>query len=432
MAAFARSVVAWLATAIGSIGLVAAVATPAGGQSPVTPARMTELVLDASGSMGGKLGDGAVKLDAARKAVDTLLGKLPDGAVVALRAYGHQSTTDKHDCRDTALLSPFGDLGAKRDALRKASAGLSARGYTPITLALGEAARDFPAGYQGEAVIVLVSDGKETCKGDPCALARDLARQNTRLVVHTVGFGVDGTTRQQLQCVAKAAGGRYFDAATTDELAASLAKAVETVRTVVVEKKGPGWLKVEGADVSGHEVTRADSAEVVGKLGHTQETMKLEAGVYNVTVAKSAWKSVEVEAGKTTVLKPARLQVMHAALAGHPVVDRETREVQALPGATQSLVALIPGDYDVMFGPQAWPVTLRPGETLKLEPGVVEVKRAELRGHAIRNPAGAEVARPSQSGSVVPLPPGSYQIELAGKPVAFTVGAGERVVFEVR
>ncbi len=432
MMACARRVAGWVATAIGSIGLVAALATPACGQSPAAPARLNELVLDASGSMGGKLGDGAVKLDAARMAVDTLLGKLPDGAVVALRAYGHQSTTDKHDCRDTALLSPFGDLGAKRDALRKATAGLAARGYTPITLALGEAARDFPAGFKGEAVIVLVSDGKETCRGDPCALARDLARQNARLVVHTVGFGVDETTRQQLQCVARAAGGRYFDAATTDELAASLGKAIETVRAVVVEKKGPGWLKVEGADVTGNEVTRADTGEVVGRLGHTNSTMKLEAGVYNVTVAKAVWKSVEVEPGKTTVLLPAKLHVLHASLRGHPVVDRETREEQALPGATQSVVALMPGDYDVMFGPLAWPVTLKPGETLKLDPGVVEVKGDELRGHAIRTKVGAEVARPSPSGSIVPLPPGSYQIDLAGKPVAFTVAAGERVVFEVR
>ncbi len=432
MTACARSVAGWVSAAIVSIGLVGVVAMPARGQAPTPAARMTELVLDASGSMGGKLGDGAVKLDAARKAVDALLGKLPDGAVVALRAYGHQSTTDKHDCRDTALLSSFGDLGAKRDALRRSTAALAPRGYTPITLALGEAARDFPAAYRGDAVIVLVSDGKETCKGDPCALARELARQNTRLVVHTVGFGVDETARQQLQCVARAAGGRYFDAATADELAAGLGKAVETVRTVVVEKKGPGWLRIEGADIAGHEVTRAGSGEVVGKLGHTQGTMQLDAGVYNVTVAKSVWKSVEIEAGKTTVLKLARLQVLHAAFAGHAVVDRETREVQALPGSTQSVVALMPGDYDVMFGRQAWPVTLRSGETLKLDPGVVEVKRAELRGHAIRNPAGTEVARPSQSGSVVPLPPGTYQIDLGGNPVAFTVAAGERVVFEAR
>lgn len=432
MTARARRGAGWLAAAFATIGLAGAVVLPARGQPPAAPGRMTELVLDASGSMGARLGDGVVKLDAARKAVDTLLARLPDTAVVALRAYGHQSTTDKHDCRDTQLLAPFGALGARRDALRGAATALAARGYTPITLALTEAARDFPAGHAGEAVIVLVSDGRETCRGDPCALARELARQNARLVVHTVGFGVDATARQQLQCVAKAAGGRYFDATNADDLAASLGKAVETVRTVVVEKKGPGWLKVEGADVTGNEVTRADSAEVVGRLGHTNSTLKLEAGVYNVTVAKSVWKSVEIEAGKTTVLRPAKLQVLHASLRGHPVVDRETREEQALPSSTQAVVALMPGDYDVMFGPLAWPVSLQPGETLRLDPGVVEVKGAGLRGHAIRTPAGTEVARPSQSGSIVPLPPGAYQIDLGGAPVAFTVAAGERVVFEVR
>jgi hypothetical protein len=402
------------------------------GAAQPAPARLTELVVDASGSMAGKLPDGTVKLDAARRAVDALLGRMPDSSIVALRAYGHQSPTERHDCRDTQLLSSFGALSGRRDALRGATAVLAARGYTPITHALGEAVRDFPAGFAGEAVIVLVSDGKETCKGDPCALARDLARQNTKLVVHTVGFGVDAAARQQLQCVARMAGGRYFDAATTDELAASLGKAVETVRTIVVERKGPGWLRVEGADVAGNEVARAETGVIVGRLGHTQEAIKLEAGLYNVSIGKSMWRSVEVEPGRTTVLKPARLEVRHASLAGHPIVDRETREVQAQPSSSQSVVALLPGDYDVMFGPVAWPVSLQPGEVKRLDPGVVEVRRASINGHAVRTPAGVEVGRPSQTGSVLPLPPGAYEIDLGGNAVAFTVVAGERVVFEVR
>lgn len=39
--------------------------------------------------------------------------------------------------------------------------------------------------------LVLVSDGKETCQGDPCVVAQNLADANVDLVIHTVGLGVN-------------------------------------------------------------------------------------------------------------------------------------------------------------------------------------------------------------------------------------------------
>jgi hypothetical protein len=41
---------------------------------------------------------------------------------------------------------------------------------------------------------------------------------------------------------------------------------LETSRTVKVEKTGPGWLEVKGADLSGHQITKADTCEKVGSL----------------------------------------------------------------------------------------------------------------------------------------------------------------------
>lgn len=45
-------------------------------------------------------------------------------------------------------------------------------------------------------------------------------------------------------------------------------------------------------DASGGEVTRAENGEVVGRLGHTNSTIKLEAGIYNVTVTKWACQTL--------------------------------------------------------------------------------------------------------------------------------------------
>ena len=172
-----------------------------------------------------------------------------------------------NDCQDTQFLVPFGPLSKNRGLIESQSKGLTARGYTPITRVISKGAEDFPADFQGDKIIVLVSDGKETCEGDPCALAQALAKKGMKLVIHTVGFGVDEAAKSQLECVARATGGRYFPAESTAELIKVLSQAVETARTIKVEQTGPGWLEVKGADLSGHQITKADTGGEGGVSG---------------------------------------------------------------------------------------------------------------------------------------------------------------------
>lgn len=70
------------------------------------PAASINIVLDASGSMAARLPSGERKIEAAKKAVAEVLAALPDADVVALRVYGHQSETSRHDCQDTAVVVP--------------------------------------------------------------------------------------------------------------------------------------------------------------------------------------------------------------------------------------------------------------------------------------------------------------------------------------
>ncbi len=74
------------------------------------------LILDASGSMNAKLPTGVSRISAARAAVGKIVEGLPPGTVLGFRAYGHQSPREKHDCNDTALLVPFGDIAAVKAA----------------------------------------------------------------------------------------------------------------------------------------------------------------------------------------------------------------------------------------------------------------------------------------------------------------------------
>ena len=169
--------------------------------------RAVALVLDASGSMKESLPDGVTRMDAAKRAIGKLVSTLPGETRLAFRAYGHQSPTNAKNCKDTALLSPFGSVEQVKDAVVAQANTLVPQGYTPISYALQEAANDLSSEEATVHTLVLVSDGQETCPGDPCAVAKASRRPDAKLVIHTVGAGVDKATREQLDCIAKAARG---------------------------------------------------------------------------------------------------------------------------------------------------------------------------------------------------------------------------------
>src|SRR5262249_37393612 len=66
--------------------------------------RSIAVVLDASGSMNTKLPDGQTRMEAAKAAVAELAGKLTDDTRLALRVYGHQSSPQQKNCKDSALV----------------------------------------------------------------------------------------------------------------------------------------------------------------------------------------------------------------------------------------------------------------------------------------------------------------------------------------
>ena len=98
---------------------------------------------------------------------------------------------------------------------------------------------------------MLVSDGKETCQGDPVLAAKALAAKG--ITVHTVGFIVDTAARGQLQAIARATGGTYFDAPVGPELPDTLKSALTACKKRVVTlppKPQPGKLRTTSRGLS--------------------------------------------------------------------------------------------------------------------------------------------------------------------------------------
>lgn len=178
------------------------------------PDRTYFFVLDCSGSMRGQV-DGREKFEIARGALREIVEGLPDGARVALRAYGHRYfAIDEKANEDSELLVPPGPLD--RGKFEATLARLRPKGKTPLAFSVAQTARDL----RGPTTVILLTDGGEDTipRGDPVAAAEKLGgRDGVRLRVVGLDIGRPDWTRQ-LRAMADAAGGTYTPAGDRAEL----------------------------------------------------------------------------------------------------------------------------------------------------------------------------------------------------------------------
>ncbi|PTQ55623.1 MAG: D-amino acid dehydrogenase large subunit [Candidatus Carbobacillus altaicus] len=193
---------------------------PEYGKIPYRAQVNIEVILDASGSMKETIG-GKTKLALAKEAMETLVRSLPKEANVALRAFGHRpQPTKEASCRFSELLYPFGSYSADRFAA--ALGEIEAAGWTPLAYSIERAGEDFRP-YQGEGytnIVVIVSDGAETCGGDPLNAAEALKGSAIQPYFHIIGFDVDAEGKKQLSALAERVGGIYRDARNLAEIQA--------------------------------------------------------------------------------------------------------------------------------------------------------------------------------------------------------------------
>jgi len=230
--------------------------------------RAVEIVVDASRSMWGRM-HGKPKMTVAKDILQDVSYWFPEDLELALRAYGSSSPSESANCADSTLLVPFG--GDNREAIRAAIDGLRPTGQTPIAYALNQAARDFGA-LQDDRALVLVTDGIESCGGDPIQAARDLREQG--IMVHLIGFGFGNAADEDtasLQAVANASGGRYVTAGSAEELKAALVQTVATPFSVFND----------------------DTEVASGSLG-SNDAIYLPEGDYRVELNSSPPQSVQI------------------------------------------------------------------------------------------------------------------------------------------
>jgi Ca-activated chloride channel family protein len=177
------------------------------------------VILDASGSMWAQI-DGKPKLEIARESLRAALQSIPGDEEIGFMAYGHR---EKGSCSDIELIVP--PQAGSASAIIQAADSMKFLGKTPLTAAVKQAAEALKY-TEDKAKVILITDGLETCGGDPCALGKELEASGVDFTADVVGFGLTAEEGRQVACLAENTGGKYIQASDEAALKEALAETV--------------------------------------------------------------------------------------------------------------------------------------------------------------------------------------------------------------
>lgn len=211
--------------------------------------------------------------------IDFIENSMLTGTPASLRIFGDRQ--GDFQCQ-TNLTVAYGTLNKTDmiEGLRGAQPAFNAN--TTIARSLELAPDDLAGSAPNNRNIVLITDGDETCGGDPEAVITTLANQGFNISVNIIGFSInDDALKNKLEGWAKAGNGEFFDASDSASLVTSLQSAF-AVRYIV-------------RDVDGDEAAS-------GKVGGAP--LQLPIGNYSVVLLTNPAQSFDVEivAEETTIV----------------------------------------------------------------------------------------------------------------------------------
>lgn len=179
-------------------------------------------LLDGSGSMLAHWGGKQTRMDVAKRILaetaDSLKGS--PQLELGLRVYGHLYPSRQNNCTDSRLEVPFSK--DNHELIKTKLHQITPQGNTPIAYSLEQAAGDFPVASGYRNIIIIITDGIESCDGDPCAVSLGLQKKNIFLKPFVIALGDQTGFQHQFDCI-----GTTFDATSIVEFRKSLGKALK-------------------------------------------------------------------------------------------------------------------------------------------------------------------------------------------------------------
>lgn len=246
------------------------------------------VVFDASGSMWNKM-ENSTRIQIAREVMKQFLDGYDTRQPLGVIAYGHRK---RGDCDDIEILVPPSNIDPA--AVSKQINALLPKGKTPLAESLRRAGEMIPKTSE-DANILLITDGLETCDGNPCAVAKAMIAEGIKVRAHVVGFGLTKAEADSLACIAALTGGQMFNPSNGDELLNALKQSVtaeaepapepepaeEKTFAVAIQLKDIGF----GLPTGFLKWTATGEAGIVRDLGTHQGaglTTQLTAGTWSI------------------------------------------------------------------------------------------------------------------------------------------------------
>jgi hypothetical protein len=158
---------------------------------------------------------GPRRIEVAKDAAGRIVGSLPRDVDVGLVLV--------EDCPAARSVGFYGP--GQRGALIRGINGIHPVGGTPLAAGI-ERAAGMVDGVRKPAVMVVLSDGKESCHRDPCAVARQVAQRKPLLTINVVDITGTGAGN----CAARATGGKVYTANNAEEVRTMMRQATQEVQ----------------------------------------------------------------------------------------------------------------------------------------------------------------------------------------------------------
>jgi len=402
-------------------------------------------ILDASGSMWAKL-ENKDKISIAKEVMTNLIKELPEGVSVGLEVYGHRR---KGDCKDIEVLVPVGK-GDKATLIQQIQS-IQPKGETPITNSL-EMAGELLKETEGETTVVLVSDGKETCKGDPCALVKALKEQGIHVTVHVVGFGVTNEEKQQLACIAEAGGGKYFTAQNANQLKGALTEVKKEViekaeakpeptpvpKAAPKEKKviklGIAAIKIPNLEGRTVDVYSQESEKWLGNISPKEKMLEVPPGTYKIKFSNHYLEGVEVKPGQSVEIVLGSIRIPNLSGRSVDVYEQQSDQWVGNISPKDKTLEVPPGTYKLKFSNHYLEgIEVGAGHTTEAQVGSISIPNLSGRSVDVYEQQSDQwVGNISPKDKTLEVPPGTYKLKFSNHYLeGIEVGAGKPAEVQV-
>jgi hypothetical protein len=217
------------------------------------------VVLDGSRSMWGHV-EGTPKYLMVHAAFAARTAETDNSTSFSLVSFGNRSPSS---CSDVHVLAEADTQS--QSAFLQAIEKFRPWGMTPIARALRTAGRQLGP-EPDDRNIILITDGTENCRGDPCAAAAELEAADPATTIDVIALGMQPSESDRLSCIWQSTGGSFHSISSGAELDAAVTAISDRIigtssaDEMTLSSSLPAS-EVDAADAAGAEESAQDVAE---------------------------------------------------------------------------------------------------------------------------------------------------------------------------